>query len=336
MKMRARKTRLLTGLAAFAVGTACFAGNAVDAHAEDTYSDMFTGTVDLTSGKAEYSDTNNDDNTLGRFISCLLNAVYDEREHSFLFQINTSDFTRDESRTIFDGYSDIDYDFDNDGSMDVKAVYTYHINTNEGMEDDYSYGYTMTVLDSCSIFGSYEVADDYLDDGGGINDFDFTVIFPEQSQSSDSEDEDDSETTPHVHDMQWVVTQEPTAESNGEKCYMCTDCGYVQYRAVLSAFEVWNNDIEKKIRAASQGATVTIDAAKIGWISFSPSIIREIAARPDETIVVDFRYQGKNYEMTIPANADLSQIGDYENAENDECYGFLYLGQFFETREIQK
>lgn len=133
--------------------------------------------------------------------------------------------------------------------------------------------------------------------------------------------------------MTWVVTREATAESDGEKQYKCNSCGYVEYTVTVPAFGAYTEETEDSIADAAQGATVTIDAAKKGWISMAPSTVRAIAARPDVTVVVDYKYEGVNYEMTIPAGADLSVIGDYVNAPNANCYGFRYLAQFFETVE---
>ena len=162
----------------------------------------------------------------------------------------------------------------------------------------------------------------------------FTSLSPVLVSAKEEEDsEDDNESHPHVHEMRWEITTEPTEFSDGEKQYHCITCGYVEYTAPLSAFEVWNCKVADSIQNAKQGATVSVDATRMGWISFAPIVFQKLDKRPDVTLDLLYRYQGKKYEMVIPAGADLSKVGDFANESSDHCCGFLYLGQFFETEE---
>lgn len=153
----------------------------------------------------------------------------------------------------------------------------------------------------------------------------------QETQSSSDEDEDDS--SPHTHNMVWDIVQEATEEADGEIQYRCTECGYVEYTQPLSSFAVYNYNIAKQITNAAADGTVTVDARKRGWISYAPSVLIALRDRPDVTLVTDYRYKGKDYEMTIPAGADLSPLGDLSERNSDECFGYLYLGQFFPTEE---
>ena len=65
------------------------------------------------------------------------------------------------------------------------------------------------------------------------------------------------------------------------------------------------------------------------WLSFNQAVFDAMALRPELTVRVRYRYEGKRYEVTVPAGAKLSGLTD----KNGFC-GFRYLDQMFMGKEI--
>lgn len=139
--------------------------------------------------------------------------------------------------------------------------------------------------------------------------------------------------TPHTHHMEWEVVTEPTEDADGVIAYRCSECGYTEYQQPLASFGVYNFNLAKQIRNAAANGTITVNAAKRGWISYAPEVFRALKDRPDVTLVTDYRYKGVLYEMTIPAGADLTALGDLDSLNPGDCFGYRFLAQYFTTIE---
>lgn len=83
----------------------------------------------------------------------------------------------------------------------------------------------------------------------------------------------------------------------------------------------FNQKIAADIRSAEQGGTVTVNAGP--YTSFYRTAIAAITERPDVTIVVNYKYNKKAAQVTIPANAHIETLMD-ENG----CIGFAALGAY--------
>ncbi|MBO6240234.1 MAG: hypothetical protein J6O61_05260 [Butyrivibrio sp.] len=104
-------------------------------------------------------------------------------------------------------------------------------------------------------------------------------------------------------------------------------------RARRMAFYTVNKSAEAAILAAGSGMAVNINTGN--YYSFHRSVYEALAQRPDVTLIVDYKYKGKAYELTIPAGAvttDGTVTPDTLCGDTDYA-GFLYVGTFFENKE---
>ena len=130
----------------------------------------------------------------------------------------------------------------------------------------------------------------------------------------------------HEHDYVWRVEKEATPDIDGEMIYVCSKCGSVSQRVAITGYVAFNKDIADRIRAAQPGATIKVETVK--WVSLFSIALDELAKRPDVQLVIDFRCEGKDYEVTIPAGTDAAALKD----ENGYA-GFLFLGSKFGLTE---
>lgn len=63
---------------------------------------------------------------------------------------------------------------------------------------------------------------------------------------------------------------------------------------------------------------------------FTTKMMELLAANPDVSYEIHYRYQGKNYVLTIPAGADWSSLEDANG-----YYGFRYLDSIFGGYEVE-
>ena len=115
----------------------------------------------------------------------------------------------------------------------------------------------------------------------------------------------------------WTVTAEATEYSDGQEIFACPDCGYILYTSPISAYDIFNRNYAQKIRKASAGQTITINAGQ--WVSFRKMLVDEMKKRPDVTFVINFKYKNQKYTLTIPAGTDYSTV------EDSDYKGLLYL-----------
>lgn len=132
-----------------------------------------------------------------------------------------------------------------------------------------------------------------------------------------------------VHEcvFEWVTTNEPTEEQDGEEALRCKICGKTIQYDWLSGASVLINRIVRDIRKAAPGGTVMVDTR---YLTCYPQIIfDELAKRPDVTLVTNYVYEHKNYTMTIPAGkANTPGVVDEKGYA-----GFRRIAQYFPTTE---
>lgn len=129
-----------------------------------------------------------------------------------------------------------------------------------------------------------------------------------------------------IHVWEYSLAEAATTEKDSVLACQCTICGEViEYVEVPnSAYCVFLAEAADAIRSAQTGQVI-IDTER--WISFDRTVLEVIAERRDVTIIVNYKYQGKKYSVTIPSGADVSGLAD----ENGFC-GFRYLDQVFGSK----
>lgn len=131
----------------------------------------------------------------------------------------------------------------------------------------------------------------------------------------------------HEHDYVWQVVKEATPEIDGEMINVCKVCGAVRQRLAITGYTAFNLSVADGIRKALPGAEVRVKTDK--WISLYSPALDALKERPDVKLVIDFRYQGKTYEVAIPAGTDAAALKDANGYA-----GFLFLGAKFGIAEI--
>lgn len=131
------------------------------------------------------------------------------------------------------------------------------------------------------------------------------------------------------HEYEWAPEKDATTMENAQEVYQCKYCGRVKERMDVanSAYAKFNKDAVQTIDKASVNGTVTISTPL--WVSFHKSVIETLKGRPDVTVVLNYRFKGERYTLTIPAGADLDVL-----EESEGYYGFRYLDTVFAGRKI--
>lgn len=167
-----------------------------------------------------------------------------------------------------------------------------------------------------------------LADGGYIVTPEKNDMSADHKNNSGNEKEQKSGKPDCIHVWEYNIIEQATAEKDSVMAYQCAKCGQViEYLEVPnSAYCVFLSEAAETIRSA-QTDQVIIDTQR--WISFDQKVLDAIADRRDVTIVVNYKYQGKKYSVTIPGGADVSGLAD----ENGFC-GFRYLDLVFGGKEV--
>lgn len=121
-----------------------------------------------------------------------------------------------------------------------------------------------------------------------------------------------------------MTVQEATAIADAVLAYECINCGRVTdyMKEPNTAFAQFNKESIASIETAQKDAAVTLDTDI--WNSFPGSVLSALSSRPDITLVINYRYEGKRYTVTIPAGSDVLSLID----ENGYC-GFRTLDSRF-------
>lgn len=171
---------------------------------------------------------------------------------------------------------------------------------------------------------AYTIFDVSLTGGGNTSGGSGT---PEVSSSSEvtgaSEEVSTSEEAPievHEHSYSWVTVQEASTEQDGVEEYRC-GCGAVAGRNVIPASSVVVNGLSDVIKNAPQNGVLQFDSGRM--YTLSDYMIKKLSERSDVTTIITFKYEGKDYKMTIPAGVDYSALF----ADEAYFYGYFYFAE---------
>lgn len=134
-------------------------------------------------------------------------------------------------------------------------------------------------------------------------------------------------TTPEEHNWVWQTITEPTEYTDGMEGYVCTICGATKDTVTLPSAGVFMKNRYNQVKNAKAGETVVLEMGP--WHSLSKGFMEEIAKRRDVTFVIHFIYEGKKYEVVIPAGRPL--VLD----PSIDWYGPLKQNEMFGMKEIQ-
>lgn len=133
------------------------------------------------------------------------------------------------------------------------------------------------------------------------------------------------------HKMHWETVKAPTAggnEEDGILAYKCINCSHAERRITVSGHGVFLKKSAETINNAAAGENVVITTNR--WISFNDEVFDAIAARPDVTITLNFKYKGEKYTMTIPGGAQLDSL-----LSEDGFCGFLNLATVYPMLPVE-
>ena len=175
--------------------------------------------------------------------------------------------------------------------------------------------------------GQYAVIDGQLVKTNTIK---ITFIAPARNNggstggSNESSSESSSGASDHTHNYEWRTITEPTAERDGLKAYVCTICGAYSdaysESVPISTYSYVCTDAVDKVLTAKQNDTVVLEMGI--WHSYPKWFMENLASRSDLTIKLQFEYQNKQYEVTIPAGTEIETECDW--------YGPLKLCSLYE------
>ena len=142
---------------------------------------------------------------------------------------------------------------------------------------------------------------------GSIKDDSSTSDAGDDMRNDSSKTENDhqgQESNQHIcsdSEYEWEICRSATETTDGEMRYQCKVCGNIKYTVPISAYYQFNANTVDKIKNAGRGATLVVDTPV--FISFHEMVKDELTARPDVNLVVNYQYQGKGYQMLIPAGS---------------------------------
>ena len=96
---------------------------------------------------------------------------------------------------------------------------------------------------------------------------------------------------------------------------------------VITAGQKYVENVLEQLSAVPTDGKVVIDTED--WYCFNRTLAEKIVDRKDIAVTINYKYQGKKYEVTIPAGSDVVSLLD-ENG----FVGFRYLDAVFGGREI--
>lgn len=124
------------------------------------------------------------------------------------------------------------------------------------------------------------------------------------------------------HEGEYVLEKQATPVEDAVQILQCVKCGAVLERAIVpnSAYAAFLQESANLIQNALPG-DVFIKTEH--WISFNREVLEVIRSRPDVAVKVQYRYQGEECLLLIPAGTDVSTLIN----ENEFC-GFRYMEEF--------
>lgn len=130
-----------------------------------------------------------------------------------------------------------------------------------------------------------------------------------------------SEDKEHQHSFSWIVTTEPTESSDGETAYMCTGCGLTEAVQPISGGVYILNEYKNLLENAPQNGTVYYEAGNLACIS--DYMLKKYQNCSEVTLVINFTYEGTDYQLTIPSGTDLTALLN----DSESFYGYFGLAQ---------
>lgn len=129
----------------------------------------------------------------------------------------------------------------------------------------------------------------------------------------------------HLSERIYSPWKEAAPESDAILSVSCAECGEIlSFEEVPnSAYKAFLTGAAEVIRLTPPGEMAVIKTDR--WMSFDREVLKALESRRDIILRVKYRYQGRDYETTIPAGADVTELAD----EHGFC-GFLYLNKVFE------
>lgn len=134
----------------------------------------------------------------------------------------------------------------------------------------------------------------------------------------------EQENGPCGHVVTENTVREATPFSDAVKEESCENCGWVfaRFEVPNSAYTAFLDQTADAIRAAQPQEVVRVSTDR--WISFDRRVFAAMADRRDVSVLVEYRYQGKEHQVLIQAGAETDDLMD----ENGFC-GFCHLTQVF-------
>lgn len=105
------------------------------------------------------------------------------------------------------------------------------------------------------------------------------------------------------HHYEWMIAYDATAINDGQKMNVCEYCGHAESTAVIPAYGKFLEEAVNSILNAPAGSEIRIDTKL--WLSFSKDVAAALQNNPDITINIGFRFEGYDFEITLPRNYDL-------------------------------
>lgn len=143
------------------------------------------------------------------------------------------------------------------------------------------------------------------------------------SKKSSGEEKEDRVTRVCEHDIVSDIVREAETTQDALLAERCRKCGEVFSCVSVpnSAYRVFLREAAGTIQNAEKEEAVIVTDR---WMSFNREVADAMAARPEVTVTVRYRYDGQFRSVTVPAGTDMESLLD----EDGFC-GFLYLGQLF-------
>ncbi|MBQ0042835.1 MAG: hypothetical protein KBS85_05910, partial [Lachnospiraceae bacterium] len=118
-------------------------------------------------------------------------------------------------------------------------------------------------------------------------------------------------------------------ETDQIETQICSSCGAKGSTKTTPAYTFFLTDAKNTLSAKTTpaGGTVSLTSKTINV--FSKSLMEEIAKRKDVNVVLTYKYDGKNVQVTIPAGTAIDTTCDYYGpVKMMSLYGYKLLDTF--------
>ena len=321
--MKSITKKLLTTMAALAMMAGIFMETGMSARADEGgQTGVITITVDIPASVPAGGDIGQSENKLKKSIK-----IYRDENVTTDFSVGACWISCAEE---MEGY---DYVYKGKGwygvwtgTFDPNAEYAMCISV-LGVDGSPIDKYTITVNGNEVQWDgedrAHAIFDVSLTGGGNTSGGSGTPEVSSSEVAGASEEVSPSEEAPvevHEHFYSWVTVQEASTEQDGVEEYRC-GCGAVAGRNVIPASSVVVNGLSDVIKNAPQNGVLQFDSGRM--YTLSDYMIKKLSERSDVTTIITFKYEGKDYKMTIPAGVDYSALF----ADEAYFYGYFYFAE---------